>query len=29
MQRYGLLADVGLVYYEAEGSGKGCPGYGK
>ena len=29
MQKYGLLADVSLVYYEAEGSGKGCPGYGK
>lgn len=29
MQQYGLLADVGMVYFEAAGSGKGCPGYGK
>lgn len=27
IRKYGLLADVGIVYYEAAGSGKGCPGY--
>lgn len=27
MQRYGILSDIGMVYYEAAGSGKGCPGY--
>jgi hypothetical protein len=27
--KYGLLAKPGLIFFEAAGSGKGCPGYGK
>ena len=26
-KRYGLQSEVGLVFYEAAGSGRGCPGY--
>lgn len=27
VERYGLLSEVGLVFYEAAGTGRGCPGY--
>ncbi|TEX45896.1 MAG: hypothetical protein B7C54_12770 [Acidimicrobiales bacterium mtb01] len=28
-RKYGLLSERGLLFYEAAGSGRGCPGYGR